>query len=68
MRTLSSDHDYSHRVRQLAGEDGHISKQDFIKHLKYSKYFLKSFDKNDDGILTEVRILGTFSELLFSDL
>ena len=51
---VSSDDYHLPRVRQIAGQDGQISKHDFVKHLKYSKYFLKSFDKNDDGIITEV--------------
>ena len=33
-----------------------MSKRDFIKHLKSSNFFLKSFDKNKDGVLTEVGI------------
>ena len=31
-----------------------MSKRDFSKHLKSSNFFLKSFDKNKDGVITEV--------------
>ena len=42
------------RVKQLAGQDGHLSKDAFIKHLKSSNFFLKSFDENNDGFVSEV--------------
>ena len=41
-------------MNQLAGEDGNLSKDVFIKHLKSSNFFLKSFDKNKDGFVSEV--------------
>ena len=41
-------------MKKLAGEDQHLSKKDFIKHLKTSNFFMKSFDKNKDGVVTEV--------------
>jgi hypothetical protein len=42
------------RVTQLAGQDGNLSKEAFINHLKSSNFFLKSFDKNKDGYVSEV--------------
>ena len=43
------------RVLRLAGEDGNLTKENFVKILKSSDLFLKSFDKNKDGVVTEVR-------------
>ena len=38
----------------MAGEDGTLTKENFIKILRSSDLFLKAFDKNKDGIVTEV--------------
>ena len=38
----------------MAGEDGNLTKENFVKILKSSDFFLKSFDKNKDGVVTEV--------------
>ena len=38
----------------MAGEDGNLTKENFIKILRSSDLFLKAFDKNKDGIVTEV--------------
>ena len=45
----------------MAGEDGTLTKENFIKILRSSDLFLKAFDKNKDGIVTEV---GIFSFIL----
>ena len=42
------------RAYQFAGEDGCLSKKNFIKILRSSDLFMKSFDKNKDGVVTEV--------------
>jgi hypothetical protein len=42
------------RVEKLASGSGTITKHDFIKLLKSSELFMKTFDKNRDGIVTEV--------------
>ena len=42
------------RVIRLAGDDGNLTKESFIKILKSSDFFMKAFDKNKDGIVTEV--------------
>lgn len=42
------------RVIRLAGEDGNLTKENFTKILRSSDLFLKAFDKNKDGIVTEV--------------
>ena len=46
---------------KMAGEDGTLTKENFIKILRSSDLFLKAFDKNKDGIVTEV---GIFSFIL----
>ena len=38
----------------MAGEEGTLTKENFIKILRSSDLFLKAFDKNKDGIVTEV--------------
>ena len=43
------------RVVKLAGEDGMLTKENFFKIVQGSDFFLKSFDKNNDGEVTEVR-------------
>ena len=60
-------------MKKLAGEDQHLSKKDFIKHLKTSNFFMKSFDKNKDGVVTEVLgidlsslKLNTYQELIWA--
>ena len=45
------------RVIRLAGEDGILSKDKFVKIVQGSDFFMKSFDKNKDGEVTEVRII-----------
>ena len=42
------------RAYQFAGEDGCLTKKNFIKILRSSDLFMKSFDKNKDGVVTEV--------------
>ena len=42
------------RVVKLAGEDGMLTKENFFKIVQGSDFFLKSFDKNNDGEVTEV--------------
>ena len=42
------------RVIKLAGEDGNLTKENFVKIVKSSDFFMKSFDKNKDGVVTEV--------------
>ena len=39
---------------KMAGEDGTLTKENFTKILRSSDMFLKAFDKNRDGIVTEV--------------
>ena len=43
------------RVVKLAGDDGMLTKENFFKIVQGSDFFLKSFDKNNDGEVTEVR-------------
>ena len=45
------------RVMRLAGDDGNLTKESFIKILKSSDFFMKTFDKNKDGIVTQVTFL-----------
>ena len=40
---------------KLAGDDGMLTKENFFKIVQGSDFFLKSFDKNNDGEVTEVR-------------
>ena len=47
----------AHRVIRLAGDDGNLTKESFIKILKSSDFFMKAFDKNKDGIVTEVNVM-----------
>ena len=47
----------------MAGEDGTLTKENFIKILRSSDLFLKAFDKNKDGIVTEVGFF--FSHFFF---
>ena len=42
------------RVEKLAGSSGSLSKHDFVRLLRSSDLFMKTFDKNKDGIVTEV--------------
>ena len=42
---------------KMAGEDGTLTKENFTKILRSSDMFLKAFDKNKDGIVTEVDIV-----------
>ena len=51
---------------KMAGEDGTLTKENFIKILRSSDLFLKAFDKNKDGIVTEVGIL--FTEINFENI
>ena len=43
------------RVIHLAGENGTLSKDKFVKIVQGSDFFMKSFDKNNDGEVTEVK-------------
>ena len=40
----------------MAGEEGNLTKENFIRILKSSDFFLKSFDKNNDRIVSQVSI------------
>lgn len=55
------------RAYLLAGEDGCLTKKNFIKILRSSDLFMKSFDKNRDGVVTETDMM-TRAELAFSAL
>ena len=44
------------RVVRLAGEGGTLSKDKFVKIVQGSDFFMKSFDKNKDGEVTEVNM------------
>ena len=44
----------TNRVIQLAGKDGNLNKEKFVKIVQGSDFFMKSFDKNKDGEVTEV--------------
>ena len=44
------------RVVRLAGDDGLLTKENFFKIVQGSDFFLKSFDKNNDGEVTEVKL------------
>ena len=46
--------DFLFRVIRLAGDDGNLTKKDFFKILRSSDFFMKCFDKNKDGVVTEV--------------
>ena len=50
------DYIFFSRVMKMAREDGTLTKENFIKILRSSDLFLKAFDKNKDGIVTEVGI------------
>ena len=47
---------YTHRVHKVVGPDGLLKKDDFIRILQSSNFFMKTFDKNQDGIVTEVEL------------
>jgi len=55
------------RVVRLAGDDGLLTKENFFKIVQGSDFFLKSFDKNNDGEVTETDIM-TRAELAFGAL
>jgi len=57
----------TNRVVKLAGSDGTLSKDQFIKILRSSNVFLKTFDKNSDGIVSETE-MTTRAELAFKAL
>jgi len=57
----------TNRVIKLAGSDGTLSKDQFIKILRSSNFFLKTFDKNSDGIVSETE-MTTRAELAFKAL
>ena len=38
----------------MAGDDGILKKDEFIKIIRGSNLFIKTFDKNQDGIVSEV--------------
>lgn len=46
------------RVVRLAGDDGLLTKENFFKIVQGSDFFLKSFDKNNDGEVTEVMVVS----------
>ena len=46
------------RVHKVVGPDGLLKKDDFIRILQSSNFFMKTFDKNQDGIVTEVGYYG----------
>lgn len=48
----------------MAGEDGTLTKENFTKILRSSDMFLKAFDKNKDGIVTEVVLDVVFEKTL----
>ena len=45
----------TNRLIRLAGEDGTLSKNKFVKIVQGSDFFMKSFDKNKDGEVTQVK-------------
>jgi Ca2+-binding EF-hand superfamily protein len=47
----------TNRVIRLAGEDGNLTKDNFVKIVQGSDFFMKSFDKNKDGEVTEVKLM-----------
>ena len=51
-------------VVKMAGEDGTLTKENFTKILRSSDMFLKAFDKNKDGIVTEVVLDVVFEKTL----
>ena len=53
---------------KMAGEEGTLTKENFIKILRSSDLFLKAFDKNKDGIVTEVMKYSFFCEANISKL
>ena len=52
---IKKKHCHYCRVIRLAGNNGTLTKGTFIKILKSSDFFMKAFDKNKDGIVTEVK-------------
>ena len=56
------------RVVRLAGEDGLLTKENFFKIVQGSDFFLKSFDKNNDGEVTEVKQKSCDSAVLLLSL
>merc|ERR1719220_761736 len=55
------------KISGVAGSDGTLSKDQFIKILRSSNFFLKTFDKNSDGIVSETE-MTTRAELAFKAL
>merc|ERR1719300_2161004 len=55
------------RVHKVVGPDGLLKKDDFIRILQSSNFFMKTFDKNQDGIVTETE-MTTRAELAFKAL
>ena len=53
----------AHRVIRLAGDDGNLTKESFIKILKSSDFFMKAFDKNKDGGLTLTKFTSLMTKL-----
>ena len=51
-----------HCFCRLAGENGKLRKDDFVELVKNSRTFSKTFDKNKDTIVTEVRPHNQYSE------
>lgn len=55
------------RVVKLAGDNGLLKKDEFIKIIRGSNFFIKTFDKNQDGIVSETE-MTTRAELAFKAL
>ena len=49
------------RASRLSDGNGNLTKRDFSTILKTSSLFKKSFDKNKDGIVTEVSEVVKFT-------
>jgi hypothetical protein len=47
----------TNRVISLAGEDGNLTQRNFVRIVRGSDFFMKSFDKNKDGEVTEVTLI-----------
>ena len=47
----------------MSGDSGQLKKDDFVRIMLSSKLFIPTFDKNGDGIVTEVREIGIVTEV-----
>jgi hypothetical protein len=52
---LSKFHDLLLLNFRLAGKSGQLRKDDFIRVMRSSAFFVATFDKNKDGLVTEVK-------------